>query len=117
MERRRDAGHVALIQEALSAQGAAMRLPASEVELFYKLHPALLLYVNQQLGLARHVTTIPQLLAMPEEERYALRSAFYEQRSLLDTFIQENPQGFSREPMVSWPSMTILPPYFLMSPS
>ena len=66
-----------------------MRLPASEVELFYKLHPALLLYVNQQLGLARHVTTIPQLLAMPEEERYALRSAFYEQRALLDTFIQE----------------------------
>ena len=50
-----------------------MRLPASEVERFYKLHPALLLYANQQLGLARHVTTIPQLLAMPEEERYALR--------------------------------------------
>jgi hypothetical protein len=82
-----------------------MRLPASEVELFYKLHPALLLYVNQQRSLARHVTTIPQLLAMPEEERYALRSAFYEQRSLLDTFIQENPQGFSAEELTlveSW---------------
>jgi hypothetical protein len=82
-----------------------MRLPASEVALFYKLHPALLLYVNQQLSLARHVTTIPQLLAMPEEERYALRSAFYEQRSLLDSFIQENPQGFSAEELTlveSW---------------
>jgi len=82
-----------------------MRLRASEVELFYKLHPALLLYVNQQLGLARHVTTIPQLLAMPEEERYALRSAFYEQRVLLDTFIQDNPQGFSAEELTlvaSW---------------
>ena len=82
-----------------------MRLPASEVELFYKLHPALLFYAKQQLSLARHVTTIPQLLGMPEEERYAIRSAFYEQRDLIDTFIQENPQGFSAEELTiveSW---------------
>jgi hypothetical protein len=88
---------VALTQEVLSAQGAAMRLPAAEVARLYKLHPALLFYVNQQLGLARHVTTIPQLLTMPEEARSALRSAFYEQRALLETFSQENPQGFSAE--------------------
>jgi hypothetical protein len=82
-----------------------MRLPASEVELFYKLHPALLFYAKQQLSLARHVTTIPQLLAMPEEERYAIRSAFYEHRELIDTFIQENPQGFSADELTvveSW---------------
>ena len=82
-----------------------MRLSASEVELFYKLHPALLFYAKQQLSLARHVTTIPQLLAMPEEERYAIRSALYEHRDLIDTFIQENPQGFSAEELAivaSW---------------
>jgi hypothetical protein len=82
-----------------------MRLPASEVELFYKLHPALLFYAKQQLSLAPHVTTIPQLLAMPEEERYAIRSACYEHRALMDTFIQENPQGFSADELTiveSW---------------
>jgi hypothetical protein len=82
-----------------------MRLPASEVELFYKLHPALLFYANQQLSMARHVTTIPQLLAMPEEERYAIRSALYAHRQVIDTFIQENPQGFSAEELTiveSW---------------
>ena len=82
-----------------------MRLSASEVALFYKLHPALLLYTNQQLSMPRHVTTIPQLLAMPEEERYEIRSAFYEHRHLIDTFIQENPQGFSAEELTivaSW---------------
>jgi hypothetical protein len=82
-----------------------MRLPASDVALFYKLHPALLFYANQQLRLARHVTTIAQLLAMPEEERYAMRSALYAQRQVIDTFIQENPQGFSAEELAivaSW---------------
>ena len=52
-----------------------MRLPASEVVRFYTLYPAVLLYANQQLGLARQVTTIPQLMAMPEEERPSTRIA------------------------------------------
>jgi len=65
----------------------------------------LLLYTNQQLGLARHVTTLPQLLSMPEEEQYELRSALYEHRHVIDTFIQENPQGFSADELTiveSW---------------
>jgi hypothetical protein len=57
----------------------------------------LLFYAKQQLGLARQVTTIPQLLSLPEEERYALRSALYENVHLIDAFIQENPQHFSTE--------------------
>jgi hypothetical protein len=72
-----------------------MRLTVSDVALFYKLHPALLLYAKQQLSRARHVTTLPQRLAMPEEERAALRSALYAHKQGIDTFIQENPQGFS----------------------
>ena len=44
-----------------------MRLPASAVALFYKLYSAVLLYTNHQLGLARQVTTLAQLRAMPEE--------------------------------------------------
>ena len=72
-----------------------MRLPASGVERFYTLYPALLLYANQQLGLARQVTTIPQLLSMPEEEQYALRSAFYGHRELIEAFVHANPQWLS----------------------
>src|SRR5206468_500174 len=36
-------------------KGAALRLPAAEVALFYKLYHAVLLYSNQRLGLARQV--------------------------------------------------------------
>jgi hypothetical protein len=79
----------------MSRKGGAMRLPALEVERFYKLHPALLLYTNQQLGLVPHVTTMPQLLSMPEEERYELRSALYENMQVIDAFVHDNPQRFS----------------------
>ncbi len=65
--------------------------------LFFKLYPALLLYTNKQLGLARHVTTIAKLMSMPEEAQYELRSAFYEHRQVLEAFVQENPQQFSAE--------------------
>jgi len=57
-------------------KGAAVRLSAAEVALFYKLYPAVLLYTNQQLGLARQVTTMTQLMAMPAEAQYELRAAF-----------------------------------------
>src|SRR5215470_13854527 len=73
--------------------------------ILYTLYPALLLYANQQLGLARQVTTIPQLLAMPEEEQYALRAAFYGHRELIEAFVHANPQRFSDEDLAlveSW---------------
>jgi hypothetical protein len=82
-----------------------LRLPAAEVALFYKLYHAVLLYTNQQFGLARQVTTIAQLRAMPEEAQYELRSAFYAHRQLLEAFVQENPQHFSAEELAlvaSW---------------
>ena len=82
-----------------------MRLPASEVARFYTLYPAVLLYANQQLGLARQVTTPPQLLAMPEEEQYALRAAFYGHREIIEAFVHANPERFSDEDLAlvaSW---------------
>lgn len=87
------------------SKGAAMRLPTLEVERFYKLHPALLLYANQQLGLVPHVATVPQLASMPEEKRYEFRSALYENRHLIDAFVQDNPQRFSADELAvveSW---------------
>ena len=101
----RDRVRVRARGDALSGKGQPLRLPASEVERFYTLHPALLLYANQQLGLAPSVTTIPQLLAMPEAERYELRSAFYKYRHLLEAFVHDNPQRFSVEDLAiveSW---------------
>ena len=82
-----------------------MRLPASEVERFYRLYFAVLCSANQQLGLAPQVTTIPQIMAMPQEEQYALRQGMYAHREVLATFVQANPARFSDEDLAivdSW---------------
>ena len=82
-----------------------MKLPEPEVELFYKLHPALLFYANQRLSIAPDMTTLPQLLAMPEVKRYEIRSALYEHIEVIDSFVRENPQGFSPDELAiveSW---------------
>src|SRR6266446_10842701 len=75
------------VRRRVRRKGTALRLPASEVERFYKLYPALLFYANQQLGLVPHVTTISQLRVMPEEEQYALRAAFYAHREVIEAFV------------------------------
>src|SRR4030095_12557332 len=93
------------IRATRASTGGAMRLPASAVALFYKLYSAVLLYTNHQLGLARQVTTLAQLRAMPEEAQYELREAFHAHRQLLEAFVQENPQRFSAEELAlvaSW---------------
>ena len=82
-----------------------MRLPASEVERFYRLYFAVLCYANQQFGLARQVTTIPQIMAMPQEEQYALRQGLYAHREVMATFVHANPARFSDEDLAvvdSW---------------
>jgi hypothetical protein len=82
-----------------------MRLPTSEVERFYRLYFAVLCSANQRLGLAPQVTSIPQIMAMPQEEQYALRQGMYAHREVLATFVQANPARFSDEDLAivdSW---------------
>ena len=82
-----------------------MRLPAAEVERFYKLYFALLCYANEQYGLASQVTTIPQIMAMPQEEQYVLRQGVYAHREVMATFVRANPAQFSTEDLAivdSW---------------
>jgi hypothetical protein len=82
-----------------------VRLPAAEVERFYRLYFAVLCYANQQYGLAPQVTTIPQIMAMPQEEQYALRQGVYAHREVMATFVQANPAQCSDEDLgivASW---------------
>nr|QNO52578.1 hypothetical protein NBNHMHLL_00010 [Methanosarcinales archaeon ANME-1 ERB6] len=51
-----------------------MKLPDEDVELFYKLHPALLFYTNQQKGVAKDVTTIEDFMELPVEEKVHART-------------------------------------------
>ena len=73
-----------------------MLLPSHELELFFKLHRALLFFVNQRL------TVIPDMLASPEDfaalppgVRLKVRDALNANLDLIDSFVGENPARLS----------------------
>ena len=73
-----------------------MLLPPHELELFFRLHRALLFFVNQRL------TVIPDTLASPEEfaalspeVRLKVRDALNANLDLIDSFVDDNPARLS----------------------
>lgn len=84
-----------------------MNLSPDDVALFYKLHPALLVYVNQELGVVPQASTAPDLMRLPPEERRKVRDALVERLDLIDSFVEQNPVGFSTDELAivrSWKS-------------
>jgi hypothetical protein len=75
-----------------------MKLSEEDVELFYKLHPALLFYTNQRNGIIRDtsVTTVEEFRQLPFEEVNKVREALYKHPKLIDSFVQENPYNLSQ---------------------
>ncbi|MGB2841010.1 MAG: hypothetical protein WBC40_00790 [Halobacteriota archaeon] len=45
-----------------------MKLPEEDVDLFYKLHPALLFYTNQRKSVFGSVTTVEEFMQLQIEE-------------------------------------------------
>ena len=74
-----------------------MKLSEEDVRLFYKLHPALLFYTNQQMKKSKDVSTLEKFMHLPVEEKAKIRNALCDKIDLIDSFIEENPFEFSAE--------------------
>lgn len=72
-----------------------MKLAEEDVDLFLKLHPALLFYANQQLRIVDGVPTLEKFMELPLEKKVKIRDALYDRVSLIDSFVAENPFNFS----------------------
>ena len=72
-----------------------LKLGQEELELFLKLHPALLFYANQQLNLVDGTPTLSGFMKLRLENKMKVRDALYDHTSLIDSFIAENPFNFS----------------------
>lgn len=82
-----------------------MQLSQADVELFYKLNPALLFYVNQELEVVKDVASVDVFMELPAEEKVRARDALYERLDLIDAFVNSNPLQFSDEELdiiLSW---------------
>jgi hypothetical protein len=74
-----------------------MLLTRPEAELFFKLHRALMFFVNQQLHVLPEIKTIDEYSCQPPEARFKVHQAFLDELDLIEKFIDENPFGFSEE--------------------
>lgn len=74
-----------------------MRLSKENVQLFYKLYPALLVHVNSHQNTLRQASTPDELMAHPVNERVQVRDQLYQNIELIDSFLNDNPFHFSAE--------------------
>jgi hypothetical protein len=74
-----------------------MKLAGEDVELFYTLHRALLVFLNQREGVIQGVRTVEDFLELSIESKNELRAALYEHPETIDAFIAENPYRFSAD--------------------
>jgi hypothetical protein len=74
-----------------------MILTPEETELYYKLHWALLAHTNRRLGIIPNITTIDDTLALSTAEKMDIREALYEDPDVMESFVTENPEGFSAD--------------------
>lgn len=85
-----------------------MRLSDQDVNLFYKLHPKLLVYTNQQMKLIKGITTVEEIKALPFEDLLRITTTLWDNLSLIDAFVAKNPFDFLQEELdivLSWKNM------------
>jgi hypothetical protein len=72
-----------------------MILDPDDCERFYKLHKALMLFVNQRLNVVEPPSgSAKEIVALPLDRRLKVRDALLKRMDLIDAFADENPFGF-----------------------
>jgi oligoendopeptidase F len=74
-----------------------MRIPQKDIDLFFKLHPALLQYVNQRLKIFPKIKTPEKLRLSGLENVNRVRTELWQRADFIDEFISDNPFQFSEE--------------------
>lgn len=82
-----------------------MLLNPSECALFFRLHGALMYFVNRELGVLPEIKTPQQYARIPLEARREVHQAFLDEIDLVERFVDENPAGLADEELTivhSW---------------
>ncbi|MBF0235487.1 MAG: hypothetical protein HQK65_21000 [Desulfamplus sp.] len=74
-----------------------MKLSTEEAELFFELTWPLQFFVNQKLKVLPSIRTLEEYIDCSKDEKFKVRQALYENKPLIDLFVQENPQGFTQD--------------------
>jgi hypothetical protein len=83
-----------------------MLLSSQDAQLFFKLHRALMSFVNQRLGvLSQPISSPEEFSALPGEDRLKVRDAFLDETDLIELFVDQNPFQLAEDELdivLSW---------------
>jgi hypothetical protein len=82
-----------------------MLLTRQDAELFFKLHRALMCFVNDRLQIVPDIDGPDQYSGLPPETRIEVHQAFLDEIDLIESFADRNPYGFAEEELdivLSW---------------
>ena len=74
-----------------------MHISQEDINLFFKLHPSLLQYVNQRLNLLSEIKTPEELRTSGVENIALARKELWKRLEFIEEFIMDNPFGFSKD--------------------
>jgi len=75
-----------------------MILDPDDCERFFKLHKALMLFVNQRLKVVKPpAKSAKAIVALPPDQRLKVRDAFLDHIDLIDAFVEKNPYKLDSE--------------------
>ena len=74
-----------------------LRLPEEDLELFFKLYPALLFYANQRLNVVEGFSQLDGFDGLSLEEKVEIRDALCEKPAIIESFVAENPFIFTQD--------------------
>jgi hypothetical protein len=72
-----------------------VKLAQRDLKLFFKLHSALLAYANRRLKVVDGVDTPERFMNAGLEKQVKIRDALQDNLALIDSFVRDNPFGFS----------------------
>ena len=74
-----------------------MLLSPEDAELFFKLHRALMFFVNQRLDVVSDIGSPDEFAALLLPTRLEVREAFLEEVDLIESFVDENPASLNEK--------------------
>lgn len=74
-----------------------MKISTHDADLFFKLMLSLQTYVNLKLKIIPDVDTIDEYKKLSSSEKLSVRNKLYDNIELIDSYLEENPQGLSEK--------------------
>ena len=74
-----------------------MKVSEQDAKLFFELMWPLQYFVNQRMNILADISSLESYVTCSANDKYKVRTVLFKDKTLIDAFVRENPQGFSSD--------------------